>query len=91
MDFLYGAVRRRRWVTCRSGANGIERSRHSRVWLHRPKLMTSANDELDGARRVGMDAILIHRPGEGPLWPELDDWGGLRVTSIPEVLELTRT
>ncbi len=49
-----------------------------------------ANDELDGARRVGMKAILIHRPGEGPLWPELGDWDGPRVTSIPEVLELTR-
>ena len=50
-----------------------------------------ANVELDGARRVGMEAILIHRPGEGPLWPELDDWDGPRVTSIPEVLELTLT
>jgi putative hydrolase of the HAD superfamily len=48
-----------------------------------------ANDELAGARRVGMEAILIHRPGEGPLWPELADWDGPRVTSIPEVLELT--
>ena len=26
-----------------------------------------ANDELDGARRVGMEAILIHRDGEEPL------------------------
>jgi len=49
-----------------------------------------ANDELDGARRVGMEAILIHRSGEGPLWPELHDWDGPRITSIPEVLELTR-
>ena len=48
-----------------------------------------ANDELAGARRVGMDAILIHRPGEGPLWPELEDWDGPRVTSIPAVLALT--
>jgi putative hydrolase of the HAD superfamily len=48
-----------------------------------------ANDELAGARRVGMDAILIHRPGDGPLWPELEDWDGPRVTSIPEVLDLT--
>ena len=45
-----------------------------------------ANDELAGARRVGMDAILIHREGEGPLWPGLDDWDGPRVTSIPAVL-----
>jgi putative hydrolase of the HAD superfamily len=48
-----------------------------------------ANDELAGARRVGMEAILIHRPGEGPLWPELADWDGPRVTSIPDVLALT--
>jgi putative hydrolase of the HAD superfamily len=48
-----------------------------------------ANDELAGARRVGMEAILIHRRGEGPLWPEVTDWDGPRVTSIPEVLALT--
>jgi putative hydrolase of the HAD superfamily len=47
-----------------------------------------ANDELAGARRVGMEAILIHRPGEGPLWPELADWDGPRISSIPEVLAL---
>jgi putative hydrolase of the HAD superfamily len=47
-----------------------------------------ANDELAGARRVGMDAILIHRPGEDPIWPELLDWDGPRVSSIPGVLEL---
>jgi putative hydrolase of the HAD superfamily len=47
-----------------------------------------ANDELDGARRVGMQAILIHRPGEDPLWPEARAWDGPRVTSIPAVLEL---
>ena len=47
-----------------------------------------ANDELAGARRVGMDAILIHRPGEDPFWPELAEWDGPRVTSIPEVLEV---
>jgi putative hydrolase of the HAD superfamily len=47
-----------------------------------------ANDELEGARRVGMDAILIHRPGEGPLWPEVEDWDGPTVTSIPAVLDL---
>jgi putative hydrolase of the HAD superfamily len=46
-----------------------------------------ANDELEGARRVGMEAVLIHRPGEQPLWG-LDDWDGPRVTSIPGVLEL---
>lgn len=47
-----------------------------------------ANDELAGARRVGMEAILIHPPGEQPLWPEVAAWDGPRVTSIPEVLEV---
>jgi putative hydrolase of the HAD superfamily len=47
-----------------------------------------ANDELAGARRVGMEAILIHREGEDPFWPELRDWDGPRVTSIPGVLEV---
>jgi HAD superfamily hydrolase (TIGR01509 family) len=46
-----------------------------------------ANDELAGARRVGMEAILIHRPGEDPLWHEVREWAGPRVTSIPEVLD----
>jgi putative hydrolase of the HAD superfamily len=46
-----------------------------------------ANDELDGARRVGMEAVLIHRAGERPLWG-LDDWDGPRITSIPGVLDL---
>ena len=47
-----------------------------------------ANDELAGAERVGMRAVLIHRPGRQPHWPELRDWPGLRITAIPEVLEL---
>jgi putative hydrolase of the HAD superfamily len=47
-----------------------------------------ANDELAGAEQVGMRAVLIHRPGRKPHWPELHDWPGLRITSIPEVLEL---
>ena len=46
-----------------------------------------ANDELEGARRVGMQAILLHRPGERPLWG-LEDWDGPRVTSIPGVLDV---
>jgi putative hydrolase of the HAD superfamily len=46
-----------------------------------------ANDELAGARRVGMEAVLIHRPGERPLWG-LDDWDGPRISSIPGVLDL---
>jgi putative hydrolase of the HAD superfamily len=49
-----------------------------------------ANDELEGARRVGMDAILIHREGEAPLWG-LDAWDGPRVTSIPGVLDVLET
>jgi putative hydrolase of the HAD superfamily len=49
-----------------------------------------ANDELEGARRVGMQAILIHKLGEDPLWPEVQTWDGPRVTSIPEVLEVLR-
>ena len=47
-----------------------------------------ANDELAGAERVGMRAILIHRAGEDPAWDELRDWDGPRITTIPEVLEL---
>jgi putative hydrolase of the HAD superfamily len=48
-----------------------------------------ANDELQGAARVGMRPVLIHRPGEAPFWDGLEDWEGLRITSIPEVLDLT--
>jgi len=47
-----------------------------------------ANDELAGAQRAGMRALLIHRPGDPPLWPEVQTWDGLRVTSIPQVLEV---
>jgi putative hydrolase of the HAD superfamily len=47
-----------------------------------------ANDELAGAERVGMHAVLIHRPGEEPAWPEVRDWAGPRITAIPEVLGL---
>ena len=47
-----------------------------------------ANDELAGAERVGMRAILIHRSGEEPAWPEVRDWTGPRITAIPQVLEL---
>lgn len=46
-----------------------------------------ANDELEGARRVGLRPILIHKPGQDPVWPEVRTWDGPRVTSIPEVLE----
>jgi len=47
-----------------------------------------ANDELAGAERVGMRSILIHRAGQEPGWPELRDWPGPRITSIPDVLRL---
>lgn len=47
-----------------------------------------ANDELAGAERVGMRAVLIHREGKGPLWEEVRDWTGPRITAIPQVLSL---
>jgi putative hydrolase of the HAD superfamily len=47
-----------------------------------------ANDELEGARRVGLLPILIHKAGKDPIWPEVRTWDGFRVTSIPEVLEV---
>src|SRR5581483_10368027 len=49
-----------------------------------------ANDELAGARRVGMEAVLIHRPGEEPPWPELRGWDGPRIDALPQILELVR-
>jgi putative hydrolase of the HAD superfamily len=47
-----------------------------------------ANDELGGAERVGMKAVLIHRPGEDPPWEEARTFTGPRITSIPAVLDL---
>jgi putative hydrolase of the HAD superfamily len=47
-----------------------------------------ANDELGGARRIGMTPVLIHPPGEQPVWDGLANWDGLRITAIPQVLEL---
>ncbi len=47
-----------------------------------------ANDELGGAERIGMRPVLIHPPGEEPPWDGLARWAGLRITSIPQVLEL---
>jgi putative hydrolase of the HAD superfamily len=47
-----------------------------------------ANDELEGARRVGLQPVLIHKAGQDPVWPEVRKWHGARVTSIPEVLEV---
>jgi putative hydrolase of the HAD superfamily len=45
-----------------------------------------SNDELAGAERVGMRAILVHRRGEEPLWPEVRNWPGPRITAIPDIL-----
>jgi putative hydrolase of the HAD superfamily len=45
-----------------------------------------SNDELAGAERVGMRAVLVHRAGEEPPWPEVREWPGVKITSIPEVL-----
>ena len=45
-----------------------------------------ANDELAGAERVGMRAVLIHRDGDEPQWDEVRDWQGPRITTIPQVL-----
>jgi putative hydrolase of the HAD superfamily len=47
-----------------------------------------ANDELAGAARVGMTPVLFVADGGRPRWPEVQEWQGLRVSSIPEVLEL---
>jgi putative hydrolase of the HAD superfamily len=47
-----------------------------------------ANDELGGAERVGMKAVLIHRPGQEPPWEEARAFTGPRITSIPAVLDL---
>jgi putative hydrolase of the HAD superfamily len=41
-----------------------------------------ANDELAGAERVGMTAVLLERPGEE------QEWSGRRIRSLPELLEL---
>ena len=47
-----------------------------------------ANDELEGARRVGMTPVLVRHNEEGPLWDGLENWDGRRITSIPQILEL---
>jgi len=47
-----------------------------------------ANDELGGAQRVGMTPVLFVPEGRDPHWPEVREWSGLRVSSLPEVLEL---
>jgi putative hydrolase of the HAD superfamily len=47
-----------------------------------------ANDELAGAARVGMTPVLFLPSDREPYWPSVRGWSGLRVSSIPEVLEL---
>jgi len=47
-----------------------------------------ANGELDGARRVGMTAVLFVPDGERPRWEGLEEWADARVSSIPQVLDL---
>lgn len=49
-----------------------------------------ANRELSGAASVGMTSALIRDDSEdGPMpRPERNDWEGLRIRSIPEVLDL---
>jgi putative hydrolase of the HAD superfamily len=47
-----------------------------------------ANDELDGARRVGMTPVLFLPDGATSPWPEVRGWRGLRVRTMEEVLEL---
>ena len=46
-----------------------------------------ANDELAGAARAGMTPVLM-ATGSEPHWPEVKEWSGLSVSSIPEVVEL---
>jgi putative hydrolase of the HAD superfamily len=47
-----------------------------------------ANDELEGARRVGMTPVLVHAAGAGSCWRGLDGWTGRRIAAIPQVLGL---
>jgi putative hydrolase of the HAD superfamily len=47
-----------------------------------------ANDELGGAERVGMTAVLFVPEGRDPYWAEVREWRGPRVSSLPEVLKL---
>lgn len=47
-----------------------------------------ANDELAGAQRAGLHAVLIHREGEQPPWNEVRDWQGPQITAVPQILSL---
>ena len=47
-----------------------------------------ANDELGGAERVGMTAVMLEVPPEELPGEEQPEWDGLRIRSLPELLEL---
>jgi putative hydrolase of the HAD superfamily len=47
-----------------------------------------ANNELEGARAVGMTPVLVQPDGDVPRRDGLEDWRGRRISSIPEVLRL---
>jgi len=47
-----------------------------------------ANDELAGAERVGIRPVLFVPEGASPRWPEVQEWTGLRVSSMEEVSRL---
>ena len=47
-----------------------------------------ANDELGGAERVGMKAVMLEVPPEELPGEEQPEWNGLRIRSLPELLEL---
>ena len=47
-----------------------------------------ANDELGGAERVGMTAVMLEVPPEELPGEVQPDWPGLRIRALPELLEL---
>jgi putative hydrolase of the HAD superfamily len=47
-----------------------------------------ANDELGGAERVGMTAVMLEVPPEELPGEVQPDWPGLRIKSLPELLDL---
>jgi putative hydrolase of the HAD superfamily len=47
-----------------------------------------ANDELGGAERVGMTAVMLELAPEELPGEEQPEWDGLRIRSLPELLEL---
>lgn len=49
-----------------------------------------ANDELRGARDVGMTPVLVHPNGREPHWEEVRGWTGLSIRRLPDLVELVR-